>query len=34
MFGSTTMSGFNQTNKSFNNDNDNPLADKIDKEMA
>lgn len=31
MFGSTTMSGFNQTNKSFGETN--PLNDKIEKEM-
>ena len=33
MFGVTSISGFNnQTHKSF--DNDDPLNDKIDKEMA
>lgn len=33
MFGQTTVSGFNApTHKSF--DNDDPLNDKIDKEMA
>jgi len=27
------MSGFNQSKNSFNNEDDNPLADKIEKEM-
>jgi hypothetical protein len=33
IFGSTEMSGFNNSKNSFNHDDDNPLADKIGKEM-
>jgi hypothetical protein len=33
MFGSTTMSGFNNSKNSFNHDEDNPLENKIGKEM-
>ncbi len=32
MFGNTTMSGFNATNKSFGETN--PLTEKIEKEMS